>query len=177
MKETHNKNIIKTRRYESPCGTLILGSFNDKLCLCDWQVEKHRDHVDRRLKHELQAEFEDGTSEVIEKTVAQLDEFFAGKRKVFSIPLLFVGSGFQKAVWNGLMKIPYGKTISYGELARSIGIPKAVRAVANANGANAISIFAPCHRVIGSDGSLTGYGGGLAAKKMLLELEAESENL
>ena len=167
----HKKNIIKTRRYESPCGTLLLGSFDDKLCLCDWQVEKHRDHVDRRLKRVLNAEFEDGISDIIEKAVTQLDEFFAKRRQTFTIPLLFVGTDFQKAVWHELLTIPYGETISYGDMARRIGMPKAVRAVANANGANAISIFAPCHRVIGSDGSLTGYGGGLAAKKMLLELE------
>ena len=168
----HKKNIIKTRRYESPCGTLLLGSFEDKLCLCDWQVEKHRDHVDRRLKRVLHAEFEEGTSEVVEATVRQLDEYFAGKRKKFNIPLLFVGTDFQKTVWNELLNIPYGQTISYGEMARRIGMPKSVRAVANANGSNAISILAPCHRVIGSNGTLTGYGGGLAAKKMLLELES-----
>ena len=168
----HKKNIIKTRRYESPCGTLLLGSFDDRLCLCDWQVEKHRDYVDRRLKRVLRAEFEEGTSEVIEETVRQLDEYFAGKRKEFDVPLLFVGTDFQKKVWNELLNIPYGQTVSYGDMARRIGMPKSVRAVANANGANAISIFAPCHRVIGSDGSLTGYGGGLAAKKMLLELES-----
>ena len=77
MKE---KNIIKVKRYESPCGVLLLGSFGDKLCLCDWQVEKHRGHVDRRLKRVLRAEFEEGTSEVIEKAASELDEFFAGKR-------------------------------------------------------------------------------------------------
>ena len=130
------KNSIKVQRYESPCGFLLLGSFGDKLCLCDWQVEKHRDHVDRRLKRMLCAEFEIGTSDVIEK-------------------------------------IPFGKTVSYGEMAQRIGMPKAVRAVANANGANSMSIFAPCHRVIGSDRSLTGYGGGLPAKKFLLELESQ----
>lgn len=85
MKE---KNIIKTRRYESPCGTLLLGSFGDKLCLCDWQVEKHRDHVDKRLKRILHADFEEGTSDVIEKAVLQLNEYFAGKRKIFDVPLL-----------------------------------------------------------------------------------------
>lgn len=168
MKE---KNVIKTKRYESPCGVLLLGSFGDKLCLCDWQVEKHRSHVDKRLKRILRAEFEEGTSEVIEQAVLQLDEFFAGKRREFDVPLLFVGTDFQKTVWNELLKIPFGKTISYGEMAQRIGLPKAVRAVANANGANSMSIFAPCHRVIGSDRSLTGYGGGLAAKQMLLELE------
>lgn len=167
----YKKNIVKTKRYESPCGTLLLGSFNDRLCLCDWQVEKHRDHVDKRLKRVLQADFEDSSSAVIEKAIVLLDEFFVGKRKKFDLPLLFVGTNFQKKVWNELLKIPYGKTVSYGEMASRIGMPRAVRAVANANGANAISIFVPCHRVIGSDGSLTGYGGGLAAKKKLLDLE------
>lgn len=168
MKE---KNTIVIKRYESPCGVLMLGSLGDRLCLCDWQVEKHRDYVDRRLKRMLNAGFRKGTSVIIEKATRQLDEFFAGKRKVFDVPLLFVGTDFQKTVWNELLKIPFGRTVSYGEMARRIGMPKAVRAVANANGANAISIFAPCHRVIGSDHSLTGYGGGLAAKQWLLELE------
>lgn len=165
------KNTIKIKRYESPCGVLMLGSFGDKLCLCDWQVEKHRYHVDRRLKRILRAEFKEGTSEVIGKAERQLDEFFAGQRRKFDMPLLFVGTDFQKTMWNELLKIPFGQTISYGEMARRIGMPKAVRAVANANGANSMSIFAPCHRVIGSDRSLTGYGGGLDAKRMLLELE------
>lgn len=169
MKE---KNIIRVKRYDSPCGALMLGSCGDRLCLCDWQVEKHRDHVNRRLKRVLNAEFEEGTSAVIEKATEQLDEFFAGKRREFDIPLLFVGTDFQKTVWDELLKIPYGETISYGEMARRIGMPKAVRALANANGANSISIFAPCHRVIGSDHSLTGYGGGLDTKRRLLELEA-----
>lgn len=168
MKE---KNIITIKRYESPCGILILGSYGDKLCLCDWQMESHRNHVDRRLKRLLDAEFEVGTSAVIENAVKELDEFFAGKRREFDVPLLFVGTDFQKTVWNELLKIPYGKTVSYGEMARRIGNPRAVRALANANGANSISIFAPCHRVIGSDNSLTGYGGGLEAKRKLLTLE------
>ena len=163
--------MIKTKRYESPCGILLLGSYEDKLCLCDWQKEKHHDYVSRRLKRFLQTDFEEGTSEVIEKAVRQLDDFFAGKRKEFDVPLLFVGTDFQKTVWNERLKIPFGTTVSYGEMARRIGMPKAVRAVANANGANAISILAPCHRVIGSDHSLTGYGGGLDVKRTLLELE------
>lgn len=168
MKE---KKIIIIKRYESPCGVLMLGSLGDQLCLCDWQIETHLGHVDRRLKKLLCAEFEDGTSDVIQTAERQLDEFFAGQRRIFDVPLLFVGTEFQKTVWNELLKIPYGQTVSYGEMARRIGMPKAVRAVANANGANSISIFAPCHRVIGSDSSLTGYGGGLVAKRMLLELE------
>ena len=165
------KNIIVIKRYDSPCGALVLGSLEGKLCLCDWQVEKHRAYVDRRLKRVLEAGFKEGTSVVIEKAARQLDEFFVGKRREFDVPLLFAGTDFQKTVWNELLKIPFGQTVSYGEMARRIGMPKAVRAVANANGANAISIFAPCHRVIGSDRSLTGYGGGLATKQRLLELE------
>lgn len=165
------KNIITIHQYNSPCGALMLGSFGDKLCLCDWQVERHRNHVDNRLKRILNAEFEEGVSPVIEKAVEQLDEYFAGKRTEFDVPLLFVGTDFQKKVWNFLLSVPYGKTISYGEMAAKIGMPKAVRAVANANGANSMSIFAPCHRVIGSDKSLTGYGGGLEAKEYLLKIE------
>lgn len=168
MKE---KEKIVTRKYETPCGTLKLGSFGDELCLCDWQVEKHRNHVENRLRRILDAEFEEGTSAAIDNAIAQLEEYLNGKRQEFDIPLLFVGTDFQKKVWNQLLSIPFGKTTSYGEMARQIGMPKAVRAVANANGANSISIFAPCHRVIGSDHTLTGYGGGLAAKEYLLKLE------
>lgn len=149
----------------------MLGSYGDRLCLCDWQTEKHRQHVDNRLRRILCAEFEEGTSPVIDMAKCQLDEYFAGKRHEFDVPLLFVGTDFQKRVWTGLLDIPYGKTISYKGMAEKIGMPKAVRAVANANGANSISIFAPCHRVIGSDRSLTGYGGGLEAKEYLLVLE------
>ena len=130
----------------------------------------------RRLQKTLHADYKETTSDILSETVRQLDEYFAGKRRNFTILLQFVGTDFQKKVWNKLLKIPYGKTVSYGELARMIDMPKAVRAVANANGANAISIIAPCHRVIGSDHSLTGYGGGLAAKKMLLDLETAHQH-
>lgn len=164
-------NRIITRIYESPCGRLMLGSFGDKLCLCDWQVEKHCDSVNNRLRRILNAEFVEGLFAVIDCAVTQLDEYFAGRRREFDVPMLFVGTDFQKKVWECLLTIPYGETISYGEMARKIGMPNAVRAVANANGANSISIFAPCHRVIGSDHTLTGYGGGLAAKQYLLKLE------
>ena len=166
------QGIIPVQRYKAPCGELLLGSFGEKLCLCDWQTEKHRGHVDRRLQRMLHARFEEGSSKVIERATRQLDEYFAGKRREFDVPLLFIGTEFQKAVWNELLKIPFGATVSYGALSERLGMPKAVRAVANANGANSLSIFAPCHRVIGSDRSLTGYGGGLPAKRFLLELES-----
>lgn len=164
-------NFIITKQYVSPCGTLMLGSFDGKLCLCDWQVEKHRSHVDRRLMRLLDAEFLPGTDSVLEAVTAQLDEYFSGKRTSFTVELLFVGTAFQQTVWKELLNIPFGATVSYADIARRIGHPTSVRAVANANGANAISIFAPCHRVIGSDGMLTGYGGGLEAKRFLLDLE------
>lgn len=171
------KNVINVWRYEAPCGELMLGSFKGKLCLCDWQVEKHRSHVDNRLKRDLKADFVEEKSEVIEQTIRELDEYFAGHRRTFDIPLLFVGTDFQKMVWNELLNIPYGQTISYAELSRRVGRPQSFRAVANANGANSMSIIAPCHRVIGSDHSLTGYGGGIEAKRYLLRLEQGEQTL
>lgn len=143
--------------------------------MCDWLSGCHHDIVSGRLRRMLHTEFEDGMSHVIEMAIMQLDGYFAGKRRIFDVPLLFAGTDFQKRVWNELSVVQYGRTISYGELATMIGMPKAVRAVANANAANAISIFAPCHRVIGADRSLTGYGGGLDAKKYLLSLERQPE--
>ena len=157
--------------YHSPCGEMILGSFDGKLCLCDWADGRHRASIDQRLQRILNANYVEGSSDVIEKARHQLDEYFSHQRREFDIPILFVGTNFQKKVWNELLKIPYGKTISYGDLAKRIGMPNAVRAVANANAVNAISIIAPCHRVIGSNGTLTGYGGGLERKRFLLELE------
>ena len=108
---------------------------------------------------------------MIGKAAGQLDEYFDGRRTVFDLPIVFAGTDFQRMVWSEIAKIPYGHTISYGELARRIGRPSSVRAVANATGANVISVIVPCHRVIGSDNSLTGYAGGLKAKEYLLKSE------
>lgn len=108
---------------------------------------------------------------VLTKTANQLDEYFAGKRKVFDLRLDMTGSEFQKNVWSHLVKIPYGKTISYKNLAQNCGNMQASRAVGNANGKNPLCIIVPCHRVIASDGSLGGFSGGLHIKKALLELE------
>lgn len=125
----------------------------------------------------LNAEYMQGSSEVLQLAKGMLDEYFARQRRTFDIPLLFVGSDFQKQVWEALQGIPYGSSCSYRDLAASIGNPKAVRAVAAANGANAISIIVPCHRIIGTDGSLTGYAGGLQAKRFLLDLETGNKHL
>lgn len=166
-------NVIKVQYYHSPCGDLILGSYGNRLCLCNWVIEKHQGRVDKRLQSLLNADYETHASDITQEAARQLDEYFERKRTTFDIPLLFAGTDFQKKVWRALLEIPYGQTLSYGEMARRLGLSKAVRAVANANGANAISIFAPCHRIIGSNRSLTGYGGGIEAKKFLLELEQE----
>lgn len=165
---------IVVKEYDAPCGRLVLGAFANRLCLCDWVHGKHREQNEQRLSRILSADFHTGTSPLLDAAALQLDEYFAGQCRRFDIPLLLIGTEFQKKVWQALLEIPYGATISYGELASRIGMPHAVRAVANANGANAISIFAPCHRVIGSDNSLTGYAGGLPAKQYLLGLEQKN---
>ena len=165
---------IRTLRYHSPCGEMLLGAAGDRLCLCNWAQELHPGRVEQRLRILLKAQFEECghiLPEVLQRTIRELDEYFRGERRDFDIPLLLAGSDFQKRVWQQLPRIPYGQTASYGELAAAIGSPRSVRAVANANGANAISIILPCHRIIGSDGRLTGYGGGLRAKQFLLKLE------
>lgn len=109
---------------------------------------------------------------ILQEAARQLAEYFAGIRRVFSLPLHMMGTDFRLRCWEALCTIPYGETISYGEQARRIGSPKAVRAVGGANHHNPVSIIVPCHRVIGADGSLTGYGGGLHIKQWLLEHEA-----
>ncbi len=103
--------------------------------------------------------------------IEQLSEYFGGRRTTFDVPLLMQGGGFERRVWRALQDIPYGETVSYGDIARRIGQPSAARAVGLANGRNPISIVVPCHRVVGANGTLTGYGGGLERKRILLELE------
>jgi methylated-DNA-[protein]-cysteine S-methyltransferase len=105
------------------------------------------------------------------QTIGQLDEYFAGKRRTFQLPLAPAGTAFQLSVWQALRAIPYGDTVSYGQLAHQLGLPNGARAVGLANGANPLPIIVPCHRVIGADGSLTGFGGGLPIKRALLSLE------
>jgi methylated-DNA-[protein]-cysteine S-methyltransferase len=111
-------------------------------------------------------------AEALGETVTQLREYFAGERRDFTMPLAPHGNEFELRVWEALREIPYGETVSYGEIARRIGAPTAARAVGLANGRNPISVIVPCHRVIGSDGSLTGYGGGLPRKRYLLDMES-----
>lgn len=167
-----NFDYIHIQYYESMLGEMILGSFHDKICLCDWTNSKHRNRNDARICKALNAEYQERSSAILEKAKAELDEYFHHKRTTFDIPLLFTGTAFQNNVWHALLEIPYGKTISYREQASRLEIPTKVRAVANANGKNPISIFVPCHRVIGSNGKLSGYAGGIDTKQTLLQLEA-----
>ncbi|MCS5490078.1 methylated-DNA--[protein]-cysteine S-methyltransferase [Algoriphagus limi] len=162
---------IYTTSFKSPVGELILGSFDNQLCLCDWKYRKMRAPIDERIRKGLGAEFVEGESEINKETIRQLEAYFAGDLTQFDIPLLPFGTDFQKEVWKKLTEIHYGETRSYLQLSKDLGNTDAIRAVASANGANAISILIPCHRIIGSDGSLVGYAGGLEAKKKLLKLE------
>lgn len=162
---------INIQYYKTRIGELILGSYQNKLCLLDFRYRKMRKSVDDRLKKGLKAEFVEQDDKILEQTRRQLREYLERERTEFDIPLLMVGSDFQKQVWEALMLIPYGRTASYLDLANTINNEKAVRAVANANGANAIAIIIPCHRIIGNNGELVGYGGGLPVKKHLLKLE------
>lgn len=164
-------NQINIGYYKKYGFELIIGVYEGKLCLLDHLYRKQRKTIDARLQKGLDAKFVECEDKLIQKVKQELDEYFTMGRKEFDLPIVFVGSEFQKSVWNTLLKIPYGQTRSYKDQAKILGDEKKVRAVANANGANAISIVVPCHRIIGSNGNLTGYAGGLANKKKLLELE------
>ena len=143
----------------------------DELCLCDWNGMPCAERNLCRIGRYVNADFRTEPSSVIEQTKRQLDEYFAGSRKEFDIPLHPFGTDFQLQVWRALFDIPYGETRTYMEIASKIGNAKGVRAVAQAIGANSIDIIVPCHRVIGSNHSLTGFAGGLDKKRFLLELE------
>jgi len=169
--DTAGMNRINIQYYKTSIGEMILGSFNRQLCIMDFRYRRMRSTIDRRIKKGLEAEFTEQDDEVLREARKQLDEYLKGKRTAFDIPILMVGTDFQKEVWKALMQVPYGRTATYSELAESINAKESVRAVAGANGANAIAIIIPCHRIIGSDGDLIGYGGGIAVKKRLLNME------
>jgi methylated-DNA-[protein]-cysteine S-methyltransferase len=164
-------NTIYTTIYKSTFGELLLGEYEEQLCLVDWNYRSKRQQVDDRLKSFFKAEYVEQLTSLHQKAIDQLKEYADRKRTEFNLPLIFAGTAFQQKVWNELLKVPFGKSISYLELSRRLGDEKAIRAVASANGANAISILVPCHRIIGSNGELTGYAGGTAVKHKLLQLE------
>ena len=154
--------------YESPVGPLLLVGESGALCgLYFPKGDRAATPQPEWIKRD----------ETFSETQRQLDDYFAGKRQTFDLKLAPQGTDFQLRVWQQLQQIPFGQTISYGELAKRIGNPNASRAVGAANGKNPISIIVPCHRVIGADGSLTGFGGGLDTKQKLLELEQQHTTL
>ena len=162
---------INVQYHKTEIGELVLGAFGGKLCLLGFRYGKARNAVDDRIKKGLEAEFVEQDDKILQRTRKQLDEYLGTSRKEFDIPVLLVGTDFQKRVWKALMRVPYGAVSTYSQLAKDVDNEKAVRAVGNAVGANPISIVVPCHRIIGSDGGLVGYGGGLSLKKRLLALE------
>ena len=151
--------------------TFKIATYNNKVCMVDFKSRKKRTTIDNRIQKALNSSFVLQNNDLIEQTKKELTQYFDGTRQSFDLPLLLVGTAFQKKVWKALQTIPYGKTASYASLSEQIGQPSAVRAVANANGANAIAIIIPCHRIIGSNQQLTGYAGGLDIKHRLLKLE------
>ncbi len=164
MRPTEKVSAVCYTTFESPVGTLLLAGDANALRLVSFESSKHAAPP--------QADWTQDRAPFAE-VIRQLQAYFRGELKEFDLPLALEGTEFQLRVWKTLRTIPYGETISYAQLAERLGNPKAMRAVGLANGSNPIPIIIPCHRVIGSDGSLTGFGGGLSTKKMLLELESK----
>jgi len=162
---------------DTPIGEMIAGATDTHLVLLEFAHRRTLDVQLERLSRATGFTLERGESRIVRELRLELAEYFRGERKDFTTPLDARGTPFQMRVWSELRRIPSGTTTSYARLALSVGQPTAVRAVARANGDNPISILIPCHRVIGSDGSLTGYGGGLWRKRKLLDLEARTEAL
>jgi AraC family transcriptional regulator, regulatory protein of adaptative response / methylated-DNA-[protein]-cysteine methyltransferase len=165
------KEMITVTRVLTPLGPMLAGATDEGICLLEFTDRRMLETQISRLKKYLKAEVVVGEHHLFAQLNDQLKDYFEGKRKEFDLPLVLPGTAFQQRVWAELQRIPIGKTRSYKEQAQNLGNPKAVRAVARANGDNRISIIIPCHRVIGSDGELTGYGGGLWRKKWLLAHE------
>lgn len=176
-KEGKTKRIIDLKRIETPLGTMYACGVEEGICLLEFTDRKMLETEFKSLAKSLNATIVQGDNAHFSKLEVELAEYFDGQRKDFTVPLFTPGSEFHQSVWKVLRTIPYGSTRSYKEQAIAIGNPAAVRAVANANGMNRVSILIPCHRVIGSDGQLTGYGGGLWRKQYLLELEKRNQSL
>jgi AraC family transcriptional regulator, regulatory protein of adaptative response / methylated-DNA-[protein]-cysteine methyltransferase len=167
-----DNHLIPTTRVLTPLGPMLAGTTDDGICLLEFVDRRMLETQLNRLSKLLNARLVPGSHTHFDSLREQLTEYFSGKRKEFDIPLVLPGTPFQKKVWAGLQAISYGTTRSYKEQADFIGSPKAVRAVARANGDNRIAILIPCHRVIGANGELVGYGGGLSRKQYLLKLES-----
>lgn len=173
-KNSKTKSIIDIKRIETPIGTMFAGAVEEGICLLEFSDRRMLETELKFLAKFFNATILQGNNKNFPILEKQLNDYFAGKLKKFTVPLVTPGTDFQRAVWDELLKIEYGKTRSYKQQSVCLGKPEAVRAVANANGMNKISIIVPCHRVIGEDGNLTGYGGGLWRKKWLLDHEKKN---
>jgi AraC family transcriptional regulator of adaptative response/methylated-DNA-[protein]-cysteine methyltransferase len=171
------KTKIYTTTFESPLGKITLGSTNKGLCLLEFEDEKRINNHFNQFKKYWDVEIMEEETAITTTTKNQLTAYFSNQQTTFDVQLDLAGTEFQLKVWNELLTIPFGSIRSYKEQAIAVGNLKAIRAVATANGENRISIIIPCHRVIGSDGSLTGYGGGIWRKQKLLELETTQTKL
>lgn len=175
-KKGKHQHIVDLKRIETPLGTMIACATEKGICLLEFSDRKMLETELKAIAKLLNATIIQGHNTYIDALEKELNEYFSGQRKAFEVPLHTTGTAFQIKVWEALQNIAYGQTISYKEQAVAIGSDNSVRAVANANGMNRVSILIPCHRVIGSDGQLTGYGGGLWRKKFLLDLEKKGNN-
>lgn len=171
-----DKQVIDFTRMSTPLGTMVACATADGICLLEFADRRMLETELKYLRKKFNASIIEGRNEHLEKLKIELSGYFDGKLKRFTVPLVISGTEFQKNVWSELREISFGATRSYKQIALYIKEPSAVRAVANANGKNRIAIIIPCHRVIGSNGHLTGYGGGLWRKKWLLELEQGAVN-
>ena len=163
--------VVHIARISTPLGPMLAGATDKALCLLEFADRRMLELQLRRVRKHFDALFIPSSNPILERLEKELAAYFNGKLQRFTVPLSVPGSDFQQSVWKQLGTIPHGQTVSYKDVAVALGTPKSVRAVARANGDNRIAIIIPCHRVIGSDGALTGYGGGLWRKRRLLEIE------
>jgi AraC family transcriptional regulator of adaptative response/methylated-DNA-[protein]-cysteine methyltransferase len=166
--------VVHVTELATPVGPMLAAANETHLLLFDFKHRRMLDTQLERVRRAMQCTFASGESPVFDHLRGELDEYFRGERAEFTVPLDVPGTPFQMRVWDTLRRIPSGTTTTYARLAESIGQPAAIRAVARANGDNRIAILIPCHRVIGSDGQLVGYGGGLSRKRQLLNLEGRA---
>ena len=171
-KKAVTQTLIVITRILTPLGPMLAGATEKGVCLLEFVDRRMLNGQVKRIMKRHNGVPIPGTSRHFDQLNGEISEYFEGKRKEFSVPLVISGTPFQKRAWEALQKIPYGQTLSYREQAERIDNPSAARAVARANGDNCIAVIIPCHRVIGKDGNLTGYGGGIWRKKYLLDLEA-----
>ena len=169
--ELARATVVRVQRISTPLGPMMVGATDDVLCLLEFVDRRELPAQVARIRTGLGAVLVPDRNPVVDRTAREVESYFSGTLEAFSVPTTAPGTDFQKTVWGALAEIPYGETRSYAELAQGIGRPSAVRAVGRANGLNALAIIVPCHRVVGADGKLVGYGGGLWRKQRLLELE------